>query len=160
MTFRSKWMARTAPIAMLAALAGSTQAAEPAAVLKSRNGLLVLPNVTITTATAEQRAQAPLAVSSRARAFKDSETGQLRMPTVEEQQAIAAEPEEAAGPVAVQRLANGALAARPGAVAMSYSVARRDASGKIDTACVAGPTAAAKALTGKLSHKGHDHGTH
>jgi len=159
MTFPSKRMVRSAPFALLAVMAGLAQAAEPVA-LKSRDGLLVLPNVTVTMATPAQRDQAPLAVSSKARAFMDSESGQLRMPTIEEQQAIAAEPEEATGPVAVQRLANGSLVARPGAAAMSYSVARREASGKLDTACVTGPTAAAKAMTGSVSHKGHDHGTH
>lgn len=160
MKFPAERLARTAPLALLALVAGLTQAAEPAAALKSRDGLLVLPNVTVTMATEAQRAQAPLAVSSKARAFKDSESGQLRMPTIEERQAMAAEPEEDAGPVAVQRLTNGSLVARPGAAAMSYSVVRRDASGKLDTACVTGPTAAAKAMTGTVSHKGHDHGTH
>lgn len=159
MTIFPKWVVRTSPVALLAVLAGATQAAEPTT-LKSRDGSLVLPNVVVRMATAKERDQAPLAVTPNLRAFKDSESAQLRTPTIEEQQAIAAEPEEGAGPVEVQRLANGSLVARPGAAAMSYSVARRDAAGRIDTACVTGLAAAAKALFGTVAHKGDDHGTH
>jgi hypothetical protein len=150
---------RAVPLAALALCASAAQAADPPT-LQSRGGLLVLPNVSVQMAAPAGQTTAATPVSSKARAFKDHETGQLRAPTIEEQLEIAAEPEAAAEPVSVKRLANGTRVAKPGAQAMSHSIVRRNAAGKLETHCVTGPSALAQALSTKTASKEHNHDAH
>ncbi len=160
MTTKSAARRAAGLIALPALLACGTALADATASRTGQPGLLSLPNVTIVTATAEQlRAAAkPAAASSGVRAFKDPETGRLRAATPEELVAIAEEaPALSEQPVAVFRHSSGALVAEVGESAMTYSVARKAAGGRLDLQCVAGPEEARKTLGAAVAPKEHDH---
>jgi hypothetical protein len=118
-------------------------------------------------------------VLPRLQVVKDAETGRLRAPTHEEAAALAAPQQQrsGAGSRAATKvssmpdnhpMARAAQAPQPqgrlGATArrfdperMPYSVARIDADGKLDTACVVGEEAADKVIDGKAVVAKGDH---
>lgn len=152
---------RTAALfALPALLACGAVLANDTTVAASQTGLLSLPNVTIQSASPEQlRAKGTAAATSAGlRAFKDKDTGRIRPATPEELEAIAAEtPAVAEPPVTFYRNSSGAMVVELGESAMSYSVVRKDADGRVDLQCVTGPEAAAKAMSAKATAKEHNH---
>ena len=155
---------RTAGLLAIPALlaCGSVLATDTAAPA-SQPGLLVFPNVKIQAASPEQvrASDKASAASAGIRAFKDKDTGRLRPATPEELEAIAAETPAAAQQPDTQgtfvQLSSGAIMMDLGESAMSYSVVRKGADGRVDMQCVTGAEAASKAMSAKLAPKEHNH---
>jgi hypothetical protein len=92
------------------------------------------------------------------KAYRDPDTGKLRRPTADDLLAeAAAAPAPTVPNVRVTTTADGRRSAQLDESFMSYSVVRRDASGKLDEQCVTGEQQALKALAGRFDKKEHDH---
>lgn len=138
--------ARWLTLAGFSAAAVAAQASEPAS---AANGVMTFPNVSVIAAPSTSRGatQAPGAQGGM-RAFIDPVTGKLAPPTAE--QAAELEAATPTRPSVASRV--GASATTPAAVypsrggvgltldesQMSYFVARKDASGKVETTCIPG----------------------
>jgi len=143
------------PVLVACLVIGSpAQAEEKAAAV--RDGVLVLPNVRIRAATPEQMKRVTRGSADQGRAYKDQDTGQLRMPTPEELIQASHEPEAASPPVEVRMLPDGTRVAALGAESMAHSVVRRSADGTLQKECVTGPSAAAKALSTPVTQERRD----
>lgn len=137
--------ARWLTLAGLSAAAFAAHAGDFA--VTGANGAMTFPNVQVVTAPAPV-ASKPAAAQGGMRAFVDPATGKLVSPSAE--QAAALEAAEPARPAATSRMRSQASAPTEiypaqGGVGitlndsyMSYSVARKDAGGKVATDCVPG----------------------
>jgi hypothetical protein len=137
-----------------AACAQAVCAAPPA--LPSKDGLLVLPNVRVETASQPVEGRGTVAQSGM-KAYKDHETGQLRKATPEEQQeeAATAAPANNAAGAQVFTWSGGRKSAALDESFMSYAVVRKGADGKLEQVCVTGESAAQHALHAKPAKKEH-----
>jgi hypothetical protein len=160
---RKTALVRCARLAVLGAVtgaAGVALAAPPQ--LVSEGGLLVLPNVKVEkSAVPIETAPAKQAGSVGMKAYRDSETGQLRRPTADdlaaELAAAAATPAPAAPSVRITTSANGRRSAQLDESFLSFMVVKRDANGKLAEQCVNGEQQALKALNGNVDTEEHDH---
>lgn len=160
---RKTALVRCAQLAVLGGLTGAAGlafAAPPQ--LASEGGLLVLPNVKVEkSAVPIDAAAGKTAGTNGMKAYRDSETGQLRRPTADdlaaELAAAAAAPAPAAPSVRITTGANGRRSAQLDETFLSYVVVKRDADGKLAEQCVAGEQQALKALNGNVDTKEHDH---
>ena len=128
---------RVTPLCAVMVLAFGSSVAMADEPVAGSDGLLKFSNVRVVNAPAPV-ASTVSPTQAGMRTFKDSATGQLRGPTPEEMQAVAAE-----APVARTRMFQ--FAARNGGVGatldesfLQYSVVARQADGSLTEACVAG----------------------
>ncbi len=140
------------PLLVACLVIGSPAQAEE----KAASGVLVLPNVRIQAATPELRKRVAGGSADQGRAYKDQDTGQLRMPTPEELVQASLVPEPASAPVEVRTLPDGTRVAALGAEAMAHSVVHRRADGTLQEECVTGSTAAAKAMSTPVTQERRD----
>ena len=144
------------PVLAACLVIGSPAQAEEKAAPTVRDGVLVLPNVRIQAATPEMVKRVTRGSADQGRAYKDQDTGQLRMPTPEELVQASLEPEPASAPVEVRTLPDGTRVAALGAEAMAHSVVHRKADGTLQEDCVTGSTAAAKAMATPVTQERRD----
>ncbi len=142
--FPDRHTARWLTLAGLSAAAFSAHGSEP---VTGANGVMTFPNVQVVASPAPVVTRAQAAQGAM-RAFIDPATGQLVQPSAE--QAAALEAAGPARPAAASRLrslapvtteiypAQGGVGMTLDESHMSYFVARKEAGGKIATACVPG----------------------
>jgi hypothetical protein len=128
---------RVAPLCAVVLLAFASSAAmadEPAA---GSDGLLQFSNVRVVNAPSPV-ASTVSSTQAGMRTFKDSVTGQLRGPTAEEMQAVAAETPAVHTRMFQFASRNGGIGATLDESFLQYSVVARQADGSLTEACVTG----------------------
>ena len=153
--------ARWLTLAGLSAAAFAAQGSEPAA---ATSGVMTFPNVQVVASPVLAATPAP-AAQGRMRAFIDPATGKLVQPTAE--QAAELEAASQARPAVASRLrslapettaiypAQGGVGMTLDESQMSYFVARKDANGKVASACI--PGSELGRWSSKKSAAGHAH---
>jgi len=161
--FPDRHTARWLTLAGLSAAAFAAHGSEPTT---ATNGVMTFPNVQVVASPAPAAIPAPAAQGAM-RAFLDPVTGKLVQPSAE--QAAALEAASPARPAAASRLrslapvttdiypAQGGVGMMLDESQMSYFVARKEAGGKIATACV--PGSELSGWSSKKSAARHTHKT-
>jgi hypothetical protein len=136
---------RVAPLCAVVLLAFGSSAAVADESAASNDGLLKFANVRVVNAAAPV-ASTVSSTQAGMRTFKDSVTGELRGPTAEEMQAVAAETPAARtrGMYQFTSSSHGGIGATLDESFMQYSVVARQADGSMSEVCVTGADKAAE----------------